>query len=202
MGGELQGARRGDRPIRGAEGHAGARGRTPACRVQARRDPWAAGVSRLVFPLAPVRRRSARQRRERAAPAGPDSFRQMEAGGVVVQPGAAPDSARHGPEVDGRQPGSRALSFRHRGSLPAAGTRARRGGRAADVALEPPVVVAERRICGALHCGCALSNDHALERRAGHGLVRAVPARSWRRGASSRIAPPHSLPCTRSTRPA
>ena len=140
-------ARRGNRSIRGAEGHAGARGRPAARGVPAVRGARPARLSRLVFPVAPVRRGSARQQRQRAAPAGADPVRQVEAGGVVVQPGAArrfrSTTVRGWMDDDA---GSGALPVRDRGSLPAAGARARRGGRAADVALEPAGVVAERRL--------------------------------------------------------
>ena len=60
------------------------------------------------------------------------------------------DSAAHRPGVDGREPRARRLPLRDRGSLPAAGARARRQGRAPAVALEPLLVGAERRLCGAL----------------------------------------------------
>ena len=92
------------------------------------------------------------------------------------EPGAADDSADHGPgsgwpnDADARR-----LSVRHRGSLPPAGARARRQGRAPAVAVEPLFVVAQRRLCGALDRRRQASDDPAVERHGGHADLRPVP---------------------------
>ena len=68
-----------------------------------------------------------------------------------------------------------ALPLRDRGSLSPAGTRAGRGRRAADVAGQPPGVGAERSLLRALDRRRQVPDDHAVDRRRGRRLVRAVP---------------------------
>ena len=157
------------------QGHA-CRGSRPAARcVPAVRNPRTTGLSRLVFPVAALRRGSARQHRQREAAAGPDSVRAVEAGRVLVQPGAAEDSAGDRARVDGRVRAAAAVPLRDRGSVSAAGARARRGRRAVDVALEPPGVSAERRLLGALHGRREVPDRAAVDRGGRDGVVRAVP---------------------------
>ena len=91
--------------------------------------------------------------------------RALAAGDVVVQPRAAAHPARDRPRLDGRVERPRALPLLHRGSVPPAGTRARRGRRAAAVAVEPARQRAARRLCGAVDGGRALPDDYALDRR-------------------------------------
>ena len=106
--------------------------------------------------------------------------------------------------------GAAAVPLRHRGSLPAAGTRARRGRRAADVAGQPAVVGAERGLLRALHRRRQVSDDHAVDRRRGGHLVRAVPgdsrdaaravgSRPRVRGAAQHLSSRRSTPTPRST---
>ena len=64
----------------------------------------------------------------------------------------------------------RLYTFRDRGSVPAAGARARRSGRKAHVALEPSGLGAERGVLGVVDGRCEVSDDHAVERRDDHGL--------------------------------
>ena len=66
-------------------------------RVPALGGARTARLPRLVLPVAAVRRGPARQHDQRAAPAGADPVRALEAGRVVVQPGTAAGSARHRP---------------------------------------------------------------------------------------------------------
>ena len=88
--------------------------------------------------------------------------------------------------VDRPAAGASDLSLRHRRSLPPAGTRARRQGRAADVALEPIFVHAERRLRGAVHGGRQASDDPAVEWLGRHRHVRAVPRDSRHQPQSER----------------
>ena len=127
------------------------------------------------YPSLRSRRGSARQHDQRAPPAGPDPVRAVEAGGVVVQPGAAAGPDRHGAAVDGHDRGAAALSVRDREPVSPAGARARRSRRAADVAGQPAGLVAERRLLGALDRRREVSQGHALERRGSDRLLRPVP---------------------------
>ncbi len=104
------------RALRGAQGHARRRTRPAARRVPAVGRPRTTGVSRLVFPVAALRRGSAGQRRQCEAAAGPDSLRPVEAGRVVVQPRAAQDSPGDRPRLDGRLRAAAVVSLCDRGS--------------------------------------------------------------------------------------
>ncbi len=163
--------------------------RTAARRVPAVRGARPARLSRLVLPVAAVRRGSARQHRQRAAPAGADPVR---ATGSRRSRGSAPSCCRFRsrPSASGwtQRRTLAALPLRDRGSLPPAGARARRGGRAADVAREPPRVVAERRLLGALDGGRASSRRSRCRTARRSRSRTASTARSSRRGASRRIA--------------
>src|SRR6476660_1877801 len=93
MGSGVQDARRGSRALRGAEGHALGRAGESDESVPAVRRARSARVSRLVLPVAAVRRRPARQRGQLETPAGADPVLEVEAGPVVVQPGTAAGAA-------------------------------------------------------------------------------------------------------------
>ena len=117
----------------------------------------------------------------------------------MVQPGAAADPARDGPRLDRVDRGAEAISVRDRGSLPAAGARARRSRRTADVALEPPRVGAERGLLVALNRRREVPDDHAVDRRRGHRARTGSTARSSPPAASRRIARRHSARFTAPT---
>ena len=168
-------ARSGHRGLHRAQGHARRRARQAARRVPPVRVDGPARLPRLVFPGAAVRRGPARQRHQREAAAGPDPVRAARPGRVLVQPRAAVDSARDRPRLDGTLGAPARVPVRHREPVSAAGARARRVRRAVDVAGEPPGLGAKRRLLGAVDGGCEVSNHHDVDRRAGHGLVRAVP---------------------------
>ena len=202
VGSGLQASRSRNREVRGAERHACRRPGPAARGVPPLRNAGTAGVSRLVFPVAALRRGSAGQHRQREAPAGPDPVRPMEAGRVLVQPGAPEDSAGDRARVDGRLRAPAVVSIRDRGPVSPAGARPRRGRRAADVALEPAGLGAERRLLGALHGRREVPDRAALDRRGRNGVVRTGTARSWPRGANRRIAPRRSARCTRRIRTA
>ena len=94
----------------------------------------------------------------------------------------------------------RRLPVRHREPVSAAGARARRGRRAADVAGEPAGLVAERGLLGALDGRREVSDDHAVDGRGGHGLVRPVPRAPRDAPRAGATARPPSARCTRPIR--
>src|SRR4029450_7142346 len=104
-----------------AEGYAGERLSIAARGVPPVGSARPARLSRLVLPVAAVRRRSARQHDQRPAPAGADPLRALEAGRAVVQPGSAADPPRARPRMDAGRAGARALSLRDREPVPSAG---------------------------------------------------------------------------------
>ena len=122
---------------------------------------------------------SARQPDQRQAPAGPDPVRQGGPGvGLVrsrIAAGSARDRAASGWPTMSR---SGRLSIRDRRSISPAGARARRQRRAPAVAVEPVLVDAERRLCGAVHRRRQTSDDHAVERVGSDAELRAVPGDS------------------------
>ena len=195
----VQPARAGRRALCRAEGHAVAGSRAAARSVQAVGGARTAGVSGLVLPVAPLRRRPARQHHQRAPPAGAAAVRALEAGRVLVQSRAAQHPARDRARLDGVGRGAAAVQVRDRGSLPPAGTRARRGRRAADVAGQPAVVGAERVVLRAVHRRRQVSDGDALDRRGGGRSRTVSTGRFSRRGASRRTAPPRSRRCTTPT---
>ena len=160
----LRRARDQDRRVRRAAGHARAGPRPAAGGDEAVRRHRPAHLQGLVFRVAEVRRGSAGQPDQRAAPAGADSVREGEPGERVVQSRAAEDPAADGPAVDGGQRRAGRLSFRDRGPLPPAGARARRQGRAPALAREPLLVVAERRVRRALDRRHQAPDDQAVRR--------------------------------------
>ena len=150
------------------------------------------------LPFAAVRRRSARQHDQREASAGADAVRAVAAGAVVVQPRAARHPARDGPRLDGAIGTAASVSLRDRRPLPAAGTRARRGGRAADVALEPPRLGAERSLLVALDRGREVSRRSRCRPAKKSPSPTGSTAPSSRRGANRQTA---RRRFARSTRP-
>ncbi len=66
------------------------------------------------------------------------------------------------------------LSLRDRRSVPSAGARAERAGRETAVADRAARQRAEGFVRRAVDCGCALSDDHAVDRRNDAGQLRAV----------------------------
>ena len=119
------------------------RRRALLCRADAARRDRPARVQGLVLRVALLRPGSARQPDQREAPAGADPVREGGAGVGLVRSRAAARS-RWRPCRRGwrEQPTLAVYRFAHRGSLPPAGARARRQGRAAAVAVEPVLVVA------------------------------------------------------------
>ena len=97
------------------------------------------------FVVAQVRRGPAGQRSQRAASASPDPLRQAAQATAWFNPGAAGHPARHGPRWMDDDRRARGVPLCDRGSVSAAGARPRREGRAAAVAGEPLLIVAERR---------------------------------------------------------
>ena len=85
----------------GAARHAGVRCGGPGRRLPGARRGRPARLSRLLLRRPHLRPGSARQRRQRPAPAGPASPRAVGPGDGLVQPGAAGDPARHRPGLDG-----------------------------------------------------------------------------------------------------
>ena len=128
------------------------------------------------YPSLQVRRGPARQRRQRPPAAGAGADGALAGGHVLVQPGAA-DASRSRPcagWMDANADLAR-LPLRDRRGLPPAGARARRKGRAADVALVAAVGRAERGLPGALDRRREVSGSHAQHRRDGDDVVRPVP---------------------------
>ena len=136
----------------------------------------AAHLQGLVLRVAQVRRGSARQPDQRAAAAGPDPVRQ---GQRRRAPGSTPNCCRSRcrrcRQWMADDAGAGGLPLRDRGSLPPAGARARRQGRAPAVAVEPLFVGAERRLRGAVHRRRQAPDDHAVDRAGGHADLRPVP---------------------------
>ena len=153
-----------------AQGRRAAAGGAASCATRS-----ASSIQGLVLRLALVRPGSARQPDQRQAAAGPDSVRQGRAGLRVVRSRAAEDPARDGAGVDGGELRAGRLSLCDRGSLPPAGARARRQRRAPAVAVEPLLLVAERRLRGALDRRRQVSDRHAVERHGGDADLRPVP---------------------------
>ncbi len=79
-------ARRADHRVRRAERHAQGRRRSAPRRDAAERSARAAGLPRLLLPVAQVRRRPARQPGERAPAAGAGAARALATGDVVAEP--------------------------------------------------------------------------------------------------------------------
>ena len=157
----LSPARGGDRRVRAPARHAGQRPRGSAGGAARHGRGGGAELSGVVLRGAPLRRRPARQRRQRQAPAGPDRVRPPAAGQRVVQPGSAGHPARDHPAVDGgrRRPGG--VSLRHRVAVPRAGARARRARRAAAVVRQPVQQRPERQLLGVDDGRSQVSDDHA-----------------------------------------
>ena len=185
------------------QGHARRRARAAARRVPAVRRARPARLSRLVLPVAAIRRGPARQHRQREAPAGADPVR---ASGSRRSPGSTPSCCRS------RSRRSAAGWTRPR---PCAFYRFaiedlyRQQEHVLDEAGERLMSLASRLAAAPNDAYWALSTADAKfptitlsNGEAGHRLVRAVPRASSPRGASRRTARPRSRRCTTPTRPA
>ena len=201
LGGRLQGARSRHRPVRGAEGHAvgGAErcSRRSGCPRTSDSSPIGSGTSR----------RCSTTRISATTPSTPGGSRcrSCSRGCSRPSPGSTPNccrfrSRRCAAWMDAVR-AAPALPVRDRESLPAAGARARRVGRAADVAGEPARGVAQRRLLGALDRRRASSRRSRSRPASRSRSPTASTARCWRRAASRRIARRRSARCTRPIAP-
>ena len=129
-------------------------------------------------------------------------FARLEAGGVVVQPRAAAIPLDDRARLDGR---ARRRSRVYRFAIE---NLYRQQEHVLDEAGEKLMSLAsrlasapERRLLGALDRRREVPEDHAVDRRRGHGLVRAVPRAARDAARAGRSRRRRSSRCTRPTRP-
>ena len=163
------------RPVCGAERHARGRPRrTCSRRFDCRRNSDSSRIASGTTRRCSTTKTSATTRSTRSV----SRCRSCSPGWRRPNPGSTPNCCpfRSTPSAAGwtQSEALAALPVRHREPVPAAGARAGRSRREADVAVQPPFFGAKRRVLGAFDGRRQVSDDHAVDRRAGHRLVRPV----------------------------